>query len=186
MSDYDERVHGEAGILAHLHEIFWRDSFVCGCGDPDAAYDLVWLIVKWFEQKDAHDDAQIAAAIGEDGGPIDRVSAVLALGKAGQWKPYEPSLDEILPHPGVRQIVIGAVGNLDLIDHGSSYYSSWLTEKGKWLLWAVEQIGGIEDLSEKWEHVGFPRHENDGPCTAKCWKIPCDDTPSSGGQTTAV
>lgn len=165
-------------VLNHLYKLLWDGEFICGCGDPDAAYELVWKVVKHFDDKDKHADAQIAAVGG------DRIDAILGIGS--RWVPFEPSLTDMLPDSGIRQIVVGAVDGLGLIEHGSSYYSSWLTKKGKWFLWAVESVGGIDGIDEKLDMVGFPQHggdwKNPAPCTDECWKIPSPLAPISGAQ----
>jgi hypothetical protein len=78
---------------------------------------------------------------------------------------------------GTQQIVLAAIDHAGLIDHGTSVWSSWLTERGKWVLWAVAQVGGVDGLGAKLDEVGFP-HEYDPkakamqPCTDDCWRVP--------------
>ncbi|MGN6724096.1 MAG: hypothetical protein ACTHJM_15930 [Marmoricola sp.] len=74
---------------------------------------------------------------------------------------------------GAMQIVVNAIQDADLIDHGTSLYSSWVTEKGKWFLRAVEDAGGIDGLFDKLEYVGLPQHDGDWKreCTDECWKV---------------
>lgn len=164
----------DENVLCHLYKVFWDGDFMCGCGNPEAAYELVWKVVKHFADKDAHADAQIEAAAPDTGSAIDRVSTILGIGS--RWVTFTPTLDEMFPDPGVRQIVVGAVDGLGLIDHGSSFYSSRPTEKGKWFLWAVESVGGIEGIDDKLDVVGFPQHGGDWTalCTDECWKVPTD------------
>jgi hypothetical protein len=78
---------------------------------------------------------------------------------------------------GAQQIVLAAIDHAGLIDHGTSVWGSWLTERGKWVLWAVAQVGGVDGLGAKLDEVGFP-HEYDPktktmqPCTDDCWRVP--------------
>ncbi|MGW2520424.1 hypothetical protein ACWC09_26115 [Streptomyces sp. NPDC001617] len=78
---------------------------------------------------------------------------------------------------GAQQIVLASLDHAGLIDHGSSVWGSWLTDRGKWVRWAVDQVGGVDGLDEKLDEVGFP-HEWDPktkdmqPCTDDCWRVP--------------
>jgi len=78
---------------------------------------------------------------------------------------------------GAQQIVLAAIDHAGLIDHGSSVWGSWLTERGKWVLWAVDAVGGVDGLAEQLDESGFP-HEWDReaqamqPCTDDCWRVP--------------
>lgn len=78
---------------------------------------------------------------------------------------------------GAQQIVLASLDHAGLIDHGSSVWASWLTDRGKWVLWAVEQVGGADGLTCQLDEVGFP-HEWDReaqamqPCTDDCWRVP--------------
>ena len=146
----------------HLYKLF-TDVPGCGCGDPEAAWRLTYRVVRYFWEKNRHLDQQI-----ESTGMTDRVSAVLSL---KNWTPLPgPNLSEILPDPGARQIILGALQDAELIDHGTSFYSSWLTDKGKWFIRAVEDQGGIEGLNDRLEFCGLPQHT--GECTEYCWKLP--------------
>ena len=78
---------------------------------------------------------------------------------------------------GAQQIVLATLDHAGLTEHGGSVWGSWLTERGKWVLWAVEQAGGVDGLGAKLDVVGFP-HEWDHktkamqPCTDDCWRVP--------------
>jgi len=80
---------------------------------------------------------------------------------------------------GTKQIVLAAIDHAELIDHGTSIWSSWLTDRGKWVLWAVREAGGIDRLGASLDDVGFP-HEWDReaqemqPCTDECWRVPAE------------
>jgi hypothetical protein len=78
---------------------------------------------------------------------------------------------------GTQQIVLATLDQAGLTEHGGSLWGSWLTDRGKWVLWAVEQVGGVDGLGAKLDVVGFP-HEYDPktkamqPCTEDCWRVP--------------
>lgn len=78
---------------------------------------------------------------------------------------------------GAQQIVLASLDHAGLTEHGGSVWGSWLTHRGRWLLWAVDQVGGPDGLGQKLDEVGFP-HEYDPetkamqPCTDDCWRVP--------------
>lgn len=78
---------------------------------------------------------------------------------------------------GAFQIIIGLLNHAGLLEHGSSHHGSWLTDRGRWVLWAVDQLGGIDALDARLEHTGYP-HEWDSKkhamqeCADACWTIP--------------
>lgn len=86
-------------------------------------------------------------------------------------------LADLIGPEASQQIVLSAIEGAGLISHGTSITSSWLEPRGRWVLWAVEQVGGIDGLHTKLEDVGFP-HEWDSelkdmqPCTDACWVMP--------------
>lgn len=78
---------------------------------------------------------------------------------------------------GAQQIVLASLDHAGLTEHGGTVWGSWLTDRGKWVLWAVDAVGGVEGLSNKLDVVGFP-HEYDPktkamqPCSGTCWRVP--------------
>ncbi|MBM9509970.1 hypothetical protein [Actinacidiphila acididurans] len=91
----------------------------------------------------------------------------------GRWRQAE----ELCGTPGAHQLVLAALTEAGLLEHGSSIGGSWITDRGRWVLWAVEQIGGIDVLEDRLDNAGFP-HEWDPvaktqqECTDACWTIP--------------
>lgn len=83
---------------------------------------------------------------------------------------------ELIGSDGAFQIVLSALNDANLMEHGTTVGGSWLTDRGKWFLWAVEQVGGIGTLTDKLDGVGFP-HDWDyeaqdvRPCVDACWTI---------------
>lgn len=81
------------------------------------------------------------------------------------------------------QIIMGLLSHADLLEHGSSLYGSWLTDRGRWLLWAVDQLGGIGALEDRLDGTGYP-HDWDRDkhamqeCTDACWTIPAPPEPT--------
>jgi hypothetical protein len=55
-----------------------------------------------------------------------------------------------------------------------SFWSSWLTAKGKWVLWALKTVG-LDKLDERMDEHGYPHFDGKGTCadcTEDCWHIP--------------
>lgn len=74
---------------------------------------------------------------------------------------------------GAFQLVISLMSEADLLEHGGTLSGSWLAHRGRWMLWAVEQLGGIDGLGERLEAdaVGYP-HRWDEECAPACWVLP--------------
>ncbi|NUP48077.1 MAG: hypothetical protein HOW97_12295 [Catenulispora sp.] len=79
--------------------------------------------------------------------------------------------------PGAHQLVLAALNDADLLEHGSVISGSWLTDRGRWVLWAIEQIGGIDALEAVIDGpAGYP-HDAEG-CTDACFTIPAEAKPA--------
>lgn len=84
---------------------------------------------------------------------------------------------ELIGSDGAFQIVLAAMTDAGLLSHSGTIGGSSLGERGRWFLWAVEQVGGIDGLDAKLEYAGFP-HSYDRelqdmePCTDACWAVP--------------
>lgn len=130
-------------LLCHLYKVLCDDIPHCGCGDPEAAFKLIYSIVR------------------------------LAPLHSGT----HTRVRELIGSDGAFQIVMAALTEADLLEHGGSIGGSWLGKRGRWFLWAVEQVGGVETLADRLGEVGFP-HEWDAkqqdmqPCTDACWAVP--------------
>lgn len=126
-------------VLSHLHKVFYGDLRLCGCGQPDAAWELIHSVLT---HCDTPAENQGWAALGREIGP-----------------------------PGAVHIVISVLTDADLIEHGGSYVVNWLTDKGKWMLWALNTIG-LEDVDDRMdrEFIGYP-HDG-GVCSPECYRIP--------------
>lgn len=75
------------------------------------------------------------------------------------------------PNEGVQQVILSVLDAAELTEHGPSLWSGWLTAKGRWVLWAVDQLGGIDAVGDLCRAgIGYP-HDADA-CTEACWKIP--------------
>lgn len=79
-------------------------------------------------------------------------------------------LRELIGPEGVQQLVLCMLDDAGLISHGVSTDSAQLQPRGRWVLWAVEQTGGIDGLQERLDAVGFPH--SDRECDDGCWVVP--------------
>jgi hypothetical protein len=73
------------------------------------------------------------------------------------------SISTLLPDDGVRYLVLGALDNAGLIEHGSVIDAAWLTRKGEWYWQALTRLD-YDDV----DGVGLP---HDGKaCMDACLK----------------
>jgi len=89
----------------------------CGCGLPGEAMEFVGKVMRLL--RDMHDDHDVWDA---------------------KWK----ELDELFPNDGIRYLVYYYLDNLELTEHGGSV-PGWLTEKGKQVLFDIEQTLNEQD-----------------------------------------
>ena len=136
-------------LLCHLYQIVYSDLNLCGCGWPDEAIAL-----------------------------IHELLTAISWGRGdGAWQKIRAVRQRLLPTPALEHLVISLLDHADLTDHGTSIRTSWLTDHGKWFLWAVEQVGGVEGLDDRLCEVGYPHPwdpelKDTKPCTDACWAIP--------------
>ncbi len=79
-------------------------------------------------------------------------------------------LRELIGPEGSQQIVLCALEKAELITHGVSVDSAALAPRGRWLLWAVEQVGGATGLDAQLETAGYPHAGRE--CDEACWTVP--------------
>ncbi|MGP4092961.1 hypothetical protein [Nonomuraea sp. KM90] len=118
-------------VLDHAYKLFYGDLSLCGCGTPEAAYELVR-------------DVLVLIADDEHG-----------------WVPLVKTL---LGNPGAHHLIMSALDEADLLGHGSSIDTAWLTDKGRWYASALRMIEDWDAFHE----VGYPHDGED--CTDACWK----------------
>jgi hypothetical protein len=151
--DTDPAAAALEDIACHLYLVFCEQLPSCGCGDPEAGYQL-----------------------------IHQLLALDQLHQDDNWRKAE----ELCGSPGAHQLVLSALNDADLLEHGTSISNSWRTGRGDWVMWAVEQLGGIDALDARLSDAGYP-HEYDPKtkrlreCTDACWTIPAtpDATPAA-------
>lgn len=102
----------------------------CGCGSPDDATRLLYDVLRVIETRWRDSEALNLF------NPKDRPS----LNEI--WKSESDALKALLPSDGVYYFVLYILSDWDLLEHGGSVGGSWLTEKGKALLAALEAEKG--------------------------------------------
>jgi len=126
----------------HLYVLFHdsRGLRVCGCGTPEDAWRLV------------HDLLEATAATYD------------ADGRFRGWTPEgQHPYDQLCGNPGSASVVCGALEETGLIEHGGSFYGSWLTTEGFIYLDLLRAIGGSDDIGDD---TGYP-HDGNG-CPPGC------------------
>lgn len=95
----------------------------------------------------------------------------------------EKRYEELCGTIGSLQLVLAALNKAELMSHATDITLSSLTDRGWWVLWAIEQLGGIDNLPACMEISGYPHSgpemetEDVPECTDACWTIPVPDTP---------
>lgn len=82
------------------------------------------------------------------GNPEAGMALILELLQAAPFHSNRERLLELLPDLGTRMVVLGALDEHDLIEHGTSIEGSWLTERGKQVLAVLEphEASDFEEL----------------------------------------
>ena len=104
---------------------------VCGCGDPELSYEMFrkWLYYckKHLELAQEYDNwVDYRTELNKD--KICKYFVKILYGDDSRYK-------EIY---GAYQIINAVLDNLKCTEHGSSWWNSWLTEKGEKMLAALE------------------------------------------------
>lgn len=97
------------------------------------------------------------------------IHAVLTYASVGCNEAAWADLGTAIGSTAARHFVLSALDEADLTGHGMTFYSIWLTDKGKWLLWMLNSVG-LEGLAAKVDEVGYPHYPDD--CTEACWRMP--------------
>jgi hypothetical protein len=95
------------------------------------------------------------------GNPEAGVALVRDLLKLAPLYEHRDEVDALLPTEGIYYLVLGALTEADLLEHGSGIGGSWLTPKGTWFLQALEALDDFDALDE----VGSPHDD----CSDLCW-----------------
>ena len=82
---------------------------------------------------------------------------------------HQAELKALLPNDGVRLLLLYTIDHFDLIEHGTGIGGSWLTEKGKDLLAALEREKAVDNYTALFEQscihgVSIERDEHCAEC----------------------
>lgn len=116
-SDFENCEGREDELIEEAVLAFQLDSECldfCGCGSPEDASLFIYKVLS----------AQAKADYDESKNAYDKILG-LHLGESDVVN-------------GVFQFALNVLNNADLLEHGTSVYSSWLTEKGKCFLSLLE------------------------------------------------
>jgi hypothetical protein len=149
--------------LEHLYQLT-HDLRFCGCGDPEAVYDLVRDLLGLFGEKWS-----------------DRARA-----DDSHWREVSQRITgRIGGGDGVYYAVLYLIDGAGLLEHGTSIRSSWLTAKGKHYL-GLMRLHEYRDMEGPGGLAyGFPHHDpgkpwddpSQGVCGPGCrhWEASAED-----------
>ncbi|HZP54354.1 hypothetical protein [Actinocrinis sp.] len=100
------------------------------------------------------------------GNPAEGYTLVLDLLDAIHERTAWDQYTDLIGTTGGIQIVLSQLDRVGLTEHGSSVYSAWLTEKGKYARWLMHRHPGEDAFDE----TGFPHDGQD--CAQGCWTPP--------------
>jgi hypothetical protein len=87
----------------------------------------------------------------------------------------EQQYEKLCGTTGALQIVLAALDKAELMSHATTITLSSATDRGRWVLWAIDQLGGIDRLPAAMDASGYPHYEPgaiEAPeCTDACWTI---------------
>ena len=111
---------------------------------------------------------------------IRGILALTPLYENGNWQKAQ----ELIGTDGAFYLVLYSMDNAGLLEHGGSVGGSWITPKGAWVHWALDQVverWGEEEADEVIGIVGRPHYGSDvppdqqGECGPDCWSVPTED-----------
>lgn len=108
------------------HELrVWFNEWACGCGAPTEVAAFILDLLSAYDDRWRHDLSIMRPA---DRPALDRV-----------WKEHTDAVKKLLPNDGAQYFVLYVLTHWDVLEHGSSVGGSWLTDKGRDILHALER-----------------------------------------------
>lgn len=77
-------------------------------------------------------------------------------------------LSTLIGTRGAIQIVMGALDEAGLTEHGTSFNGSWLTPKGEYALGLLDKLA-THNLDDLWEDLVLGLPHDGGECGPTCW-----------------
>ena|SRR5690242_1445311 len=138
----------EKDDLQHIHRLLFQDLKFCGCGDPEAVYELVRDLLELFGER------------------TDYIRSL----SPGEWatggpRTCEQVRERITNSEAAYYAILYWLDGADLLEHGGSVGASWLTEKGYHYL-GLMRAHEYRDMEDEMGHsiiVGMPHHDPDKP-----------------------
>src|SRR5690242_19610170 len=121
----------EKDDLQHIHRLLFQDLKFCGCGDPEAVYELVRDLLELFGER------------------TDYIRSL----SPGEWatggpRTCEQVRERITNSEAAYYAILYWLDGADLLEHGGSVGASWLTEKGYHYL-GLMRAHEYRDMEEK-------------------------------------
>jgi hypothetical protein len=108
------------------------NRWMCGCGSPESAVRFVYDVLSAIRTR-WDDSKPLSLFRPQDRPALDRV-----------WAEQAAAMKALLPTDGIEYFVLYILNDWDLLEHGVSVGGSWLTEKGKAMLAALDREVGDE------------------------------------------
>lgn len=102
------------------------------------------------------------------GSPEDVWKLIADALKLAPFYEHPNAVRELIGQPGAYHMVLSALTNAGLIEHGGSIGGSWITPKGQWYRQALAGVTDWLALDVAVDDAGFP-HDAQG-CTDACWE----------------
>ena len=137
--------------LEHLYQLISTDLKFCGCGDPEAVYNLVRDLLGLFD-KHTEELRKVKPGLGTWSGAYDEAQKV-----------SQQIIDRIGGGDGVYYAVLYWLDGSGLLEHGGSVGGSWLALKGKHYL-GLMRLHDYRDMEGPGGMAyGFPHYDPDKP-----------------------
>jgi hypothetical protein len=150
--------------------VFFQE-WMCGCGSPPAAARLVYDVLRVIETRWRECKALDLFK------PSDR-PALDAI-----WREEDRAMKALLPSDGVYYFVLYLLDRWDLLEHGGSVGGSWLTDRGRAVLEALEREAPDDfQRATEWSCVhGYAANEypDEGTCpNCSAWNVSPQEPPT--------
>jgi hypothetical protein len=102
------------------------NAWMCGCGSPETVAGFVRDVLTAYRERWASTDK------------LDMFKLEDRPAMKAAWDAHDATIAVLLPSDGVRYFVLYLLNHWELLEHGGSVGGSWLTDKGKAMLVALD------------------------------------------------